>query len=50
MCHIGIAFAATYTQTKLVAGLYQQAAELAPELAGLAIQPTAAAANVTTTV
>jgi hypothetical protein len=47
MCHIGIAFAATYTQIKLVAGLYQQATILAPELAGLAIQPTAAADVVT---
>jgi glycosyltransferase involved in cell wall biosynthesis len=41
----GIAFAANYTLKKLVAGLYQKAAELAPELAGLSPLPTAAAAK-----
>lgn len=39
MGHAGIAFAANYTLKKLVAGLYKQAAELAPELAGLVLQP-----------
>ncbi|TVT37830.1 glycosyltransferase family 4 protein [Hymenobacter setariae] len=48
MGRAGIVFAAQYTQQKLVAGLYQQAAELAPELAGLAPQakPVAAATPV----
>jgi glycosyltransferase involved in cell wall biosynthesis len=50
MGRAGIAFAANYTQKKLVAGLYQQAAELAPELAGLAIQPTAVTADAATAV
>jgi glycosyltransferase involved in cell wall biosynthesis len=39
MGRAGIAFAANYTQQKLVANLYQQAATLAPELAGLVPQP-----------
>ncbi|MBJ6143774.1 glycosyltransferase family 4 protein [Hymenobacter sp. BT559] len=39
MGRAGIDFAASYTRKKLVTGLYQQAAELAPELAGLAPQP-----------
>lgn len=45
MGHAGIDFAAGYTLKKLVASLYQQAAELAPELAGLATQPKAVAAD-----
>jgi glycosyltransferase involved in cell wall biosynthesis len=43
MGRAGFAFAANYTLSKLVAGLYQQAATAAPELAGLALQPQAAA-------
>jgi glycosyltransferase involved in cell wall biosynthesis len=43
----GFAFAANYTLSKLVAGLYQQAAATAPELVGLAPQPTAAAVSIT---
>ncbi|RZK24657.1 MAG: glycosyltransferase [Hymenobacter sp.] len=43
MGRAGIAFAANYTLKKLVSGLYQQAAEIAPELAGLASRPVAAA-------
>ena len=39
----GIAFAAQYTQQKLVADLYQQAAALAPELAGLVVPQAVAA-------
>ena len=42
MGQAGIDFAANYTLNKLVAGLHQRAAELAPELAGLATQPIAA--------
>jgi glycosyltransferase involved in cell wall biosynthesis len=48
MGQAGIAFATNYTLKKLVAGLYQQAAELAPELAGLAPQPRAVAAEAAT--
>jgi glycosyltransferase involved in cell wall biosynthesis len=48
MGQAGVAFAANYTLKKLVAGLYQQAAELAPELAGLAPQPQAVAAEAAT--
>jgi glycosyltransferase involved in cell wall biosynthesis len=43
MGRAGIAFAAQYTQQKLVAGLYQQAAALAPELAGLVVPQAVAA-------
>jgi glycosyltransferase involved in cell wall biosynthesis len=43
MGRAGFAFAANYTLTKLVSGLYQQAALAAPELAGLALPPVAAA-------
>lgn len=43
MGRAGFAFAANYTLSKLVAGLYQQAATVAPELAGLALQPQATA-------
>jgi glycosyltransferase involved in cell wall biosynthesis len=42
MGRAGIAFAANYTLKKLVSGIYQQTAEIAPELAGLAPQPAAA--------
>jgi glycosyltransferase involved in cell wall biosynthesis len=40
MGRAGIAYAAQYTQRKLVADLHRQAAAAAPELAGLANQPT----------
>jgi glycosyltransferase involved in cell wall biosynthesis len=46
MGRAGIGFAASYTQKKLVASLYQQAAELAPELAGLVARPQAVVADV----
>jgi glycosyltransferase involved in cell wall biosynthesis len=49
MGRAGIAYATNFTQKKLVAGLYRQAAELAPELAGLAPQPTAVAAKIEAT-
>jgi glycosyltransferase involved in cell wall biosynthesis len=42
MGRAGIAFASNYTLKKLVSGIYQQAAEIAPELAGLAPQPATA--------
>ena len=45
MGRAGIDFASNYTLKKMVAGLYQQAAELAPELAGLALRPTVVAST-----
>jgi glycosyltransferase involved in cell wall biosynthesis len=42
MGRAGFAFASNYTLHKLVASLYQQAAAVAPELAGLVVQPVPA--------